>query len=344
VRKLFSLVGAIALVAIGLHAQAPLAGGSSSQVGLVVGSGNFFSPIVSDLDRAVAFYRDGLGFEVNGEPNNADANAPLRHMFGLPEAQIRWTVARPPAMRTGVEIVQIEKAARRPADRRIQDAGAFTLIVLVRDLDTAMRHLTAIGVPVISRGGTAVSFAPGAARGALVKDPDGHFVELFQPDPLPETATAATANVLGVRVRLTVGDVERSMRLYRDALGLQQNALGGFVSDRRVMDMLGLATGQYRLAASQVPGSGLTIEFIEFKGIDRRSVRAAIQDPGSTRMQLQVRDVDAAIAELAKAGGAVVSSGGTTVALPGRGGSTTNVAIVRDPDNLFLVLLQAPPR
>jgi hypothetical protein len=41
----------------------------------------------------------------------------------------------------------------------------------------------------------------------------------------------------------------------------------------------------------------------------------------------------------------VISSGGATVELPGRGGATTKVAIVRDPDNLFLVLLQAaaPP-
>jgi len=62
-------------------------------------------------------------------------------------------------------------------------------------------------------------------------------------------------------------------------------------------------------------------------------------------MQLQVRDVDAAIDALKAAGGTVVSTGGSTVELPGRGGATTKVAIVRDPNNLFLVLLQAaPPR
>jgi hypothetical protein len=60
-------------------------------------------------------------------------------------------------------------------------------------------------------------------------------------------------------------------------------------------------------------------------------------------MQMQVRDVDAAIASLKEAGGAVVSTGGSTVELPGRGGATTKVAIVRDPDNLFLVLIQAAP-
>jgi hypothetical protein len=32
------------------------------------------------------------------------------------------------------------------------------------------------------------------------------------------------------------------------------------------------------------------------------------------------------------------------VELPGRGGNTTKVAIVRDPNNLFLVLLQVAPQ
>src|SRR5512135_378601 len=87
-----------------------VASAAAAQSGLIVGSGNFFSPIVSDLDRAVAFYRDGIGLDVTGTPANADANAPLRNMFGLPDASLRWTVARPAAMRTGVELVEISKA------------------------------------------------------------------------------------------------------------------------------------------------------------------------------------------------------------------------------------------
>ena len=50
----------------------------------------------------------------------------------------------------------------------------------------------------------------------------------------------------------------------------------------------------------------LWIEFVEFKGVDRKAVRSNIQDPGSTRMQLQVRDVDAAVTLLKAAGGTVM--------------------------------------
>src|SRR5258708_37989854 len=119
----------VALLAVASVARA--------QSGLIVGSGNFSSPIVGDLDKAIAFYRDGLGLDITGQPSNADANPALRNMFGLPDAQLRWAIGRPPAMRTGVEIVEIKKAGGKPLERRIQDSGAFTLLVLLRDVDAA---------------------------------------------------------------------------------------------------------------------------------------------------------------------------------------------------------------
>ena len=338
-----------ALVATAAHAQAPASPAlpGPSPTGLVVGSGNFFSPIVSDLDRAVAFYRDGLGLDVQGAPANADTNPALRNMFGLPDAQLRWQIGRPAGMRSGVEIVEIKKAGGKGLERRLQDIGATTLIVLVRDLDSVFGRLKQLGAPVVTKGGAPL-FVPGGARksrAVIVQDPDGHFVELFQPDPLPEAPATPAPNVIEVRVRLSVADVERETRLYRDALGLAVRAPGEFAGQPTVLDMMGLPAGaQYRASMFTVPTTGLTFELIDFKGVERRVVRGNIQDPGSTRMQLQVRDVDATIAALTKAGGAVVSAGGTTVELPGRGGVTTKVAIVREPSNLFLVLIQAAPR
>ena len=317
-------------------AQAP------EPTGLIVGSGNFFSPIVSDLDKAIAFYRDALGLDIQGIPSNAEQNAPLRNMFGLPDAQLRWMVGRPPAMRTGVEIVEVKKADGKPVERRVQDPGAFTLIVLVRDIDAAFAKIKQAAAPVVTAGGRPI--AVGRAKAFVTKDPDGHFVEVAQLNPLPETTAPDTANVIGVRVRLTVDDAGRSMRQYQ-ALGLNGTMNVIFEKNDALMRLFGLKEdAQYRLAAMDVPTSGLKLEFIEYKGVDRKTVRANIQDPGSTRMQLQVRDVDATIDALKAAGGTVVSTGGNTVDLPGRGGATTKVAIVRDPNNLFLVLIQAAPR
>jgi catechol 2,3-dioxygenase-like lactoylglutathione lyase family enzyme len=340
------LTGAIVALSLGwAAAQAPTpAPAGPIPSGPVVGSGNFFSPIVGDLEKAIAFYRDGLGLDVVGTPSSAETNPALRNMFGLPDAQIRWTVGRPPAMRTGVEMVEIRNAGGKPADRRIQDPGAFTLIVVVRDVDAALARVRQLGAAIVTTGGAPVTFGNSPrVRAVIVRDPDGHFVQLTQPDMLPPATAPDPPNVIGVRVRLTVDDAEKAMRLYWDALGIRGLTPGLFNSDKAVLDLLGVKGGQYRLSTAQIPTSGLRLDFLDFKGVDRRAVRASIQDPGSTRLQLQVRDVDEAIAMLKRDGGAVVSTGGNTVELPGRGGTTTKVAIVRDPNNLFLVLLQAPP-
>ena len=77
--------------------------------GLVVGSGNFYSPIVANLEQAVAFYRDGIGFDVRGEPTNADANPQLMKMFGLPDARLRQQIGRAAPTPGGVEIVELSR-------------------------------------------------------------------------------------------------------------------------------------------------------------------------------------------------------------------------------------------
>jgi len=309
--------------------------------GLVVGSGNFFSPIVANLDRALTFYRDGVGLQVAGAPSNADTNVPLRHMFGLPDARLRWTVARVPSMMNGVEIVEITDSSARALGRRVQDAGAVMLLVTVSDADAAMQRMKMAGGTVVTTSGSPVTAgSTNKLRAVVVRDPDDHFIELLQPDPLP--AGSATG-VISARIRLTVDDLERAVRLYRDALGLQQVSISTFTNDRTGMELLGLpAGGEYRYATLQVPGSNLSIELIEFRGVDRQRVQGRIQDPGSTRLQLRVRDLDAAITAVVAGGGAVISTNAAPVELPAGRGAPIRGAMVRDPNNLFLVLIATP--
>ena len=106
------------------------------------------------------------------------------------------------------------------------------------------------------------------------------------------------------------------------------------------MAAFGVPGAEWRAAILEAPTTGLVFELIEFKGVGGRVVKGDIQDParrdptaGARRGRTMPRSSRPA---------ARWSAGGTTVELPGRGGATTKVAIVRDPDNLFLVLLQAP--
>jgi hypothetical protein len=87
-------------------------------------------------------------------------------MFGLPDAKIRWQIARPAA------IVEISSVPNRLAARRIQDPNAFTLIVLVRDVDEALARVTQAGAPIITRGGRPVKLASAASSGQSVPRAD----------------------------------------------------------------------------------------------------------------------------------------------------------------------------
>jgi catechol 2,3-dioxygenase-like lactoylglutathione lyase family enzyme len=315
--------------------------GFASAQGLIVGSGNFFSPIVSNLDAAVEFYRDGLGLDVQGAPGSTDDNPAIGNMFGLPDARIQWSIARTPAGGGGVEIVEISGANGQPLERRMQDPGAFTLIVFVRDLDATLSRVEALGAPVVSSGGEPVSvpFGEGATSIVVVKDPDGHFVEIVQSDEMP-TSQGIVDNVVSVRVRLTVENVEESIRLYTDVLGLELLNEPEWVDNSTVAQAFGIDGAEYRAGIMQVPASGLIFEVIDFRGIDRRQVRGGIQDPGSTRIQFLIHDVDAAVAAVEAVGGYVVSTGGQTMQLPVPG-SSIKVAIAREPDNLFLVMIES---
>ena len=170
-------------------------------------------------------------------------------------------------------------------------------------------------------------------------DPDGHFVELLQPSPIPDTTAAADSNIIGARVRITVADLEQTMKVYRDVLQIQPQ-IGNFGTNP-LLDLMGLKGAQLRLTTVQIPGSPLRLEFIELKDVSGTPIRPRLQDPGAARFQLRLRDIETTIARLKAAGFTVVSTGGEPATLQGG----VRAAIMPDPNGLFFVLMQAaPPR
>lgn len=337
VTKRFVIVVGVSLAAGLAHAQ-PAADPGAAPTSLLVSSNTFFGPIVANLDEAVAFYQDGIGFEVKGEPADADASAQLREMFGLRDMGLRWQIGRSPRIRGGVGVVEISSAGGVPLGRQIHDPGAFLLIVVVRDIDGTFTRLEQLGAPVVTRGGKPLD-THGGWRVVVVQDPAGHFVQLMQPPRLPAT----THNVLDVRLRYTVANLERSVALYRDALGLQVaiSATPDYNNEPTLIELLGLPQDtRWRYATFVVPTSGIEIELMEFKDA-RRPEPADIADPGATWMQLRVADVDAAVAEVTKAGGTFISTGGRVIDLAA-GSTRLKVGVARDPDDLFLVLVETP--
>jgi catechol 2,3-dioxygenase-like lactoylglutathione lyase family enzyme len=304
------------------------------------------SPIVENLDRAARFYHDLLGLDLVPTPPAGplpwDTDPGHLHLHGLPQARLRFIGARMPGVRCGVELVEFVDVDRRAVHRRLQDPGAVTLILLVRDIDAAFTRLKQAGVPVVSTGGAPINMSPtNKTRAIIVKDPDGHFVELAQVDPLPESTVSPASNIIGIRLRLTVEDVERTVAYYQKVLGVQA-AIRPFVNNRAVMSMTGLPEkAEYRLSQVQLPDSSLVLEFIEFKGLNsaRAPTPSRVQDPGSFRLQLTFRDIDATLATLKDAGNQPISTGGVPVRMT-FGSRPWRLAVVPDPSNLFLIVQQ----
>ena len=106
--------------------------------------------------------------------------------------------------------------------------------------------------------------------------------------------------------------------------------------------MLGLRDVEYRIATVRMPNSPLLLEFMELKGAPGTATRSRVQDPGSFRLQLNVRDIDAALAGITAAGSTVVSTNRAPVSMT-FGSRPWRLAVVPDPNNLFLVVQQPPP-
>jgi lactoylglutathione lyase len=289
------------------------------------------SPVVADLERSLHFYRDLLGFEPapQADPSAWDTRREVLNLHGLPKARLRSASLHIASTRCGIELVQFDRVDRHAVRRRMQDPGAVTLILLVRDIDSLFAKLKAAHVEIATTGGAPVTPSPTSkSRAVIVKDPDGHFVELAQLDPLPATSAPATSNVFDLRFRVTVNDLDEAVRYYRDGVGIEGKS-AAFSAGAGVMAMMGLpATVEYRVNMTTIPGSSLILEFLELKGLERRTRSARVQDPGSYRLQLSVDRIDSAVEGLRRVDGHVIST-------------SASHALAQDLNNVFLIL-QAP--
>jgi catechol 2,3-dioxygenase-like lactoylglutathione lyase family enzyme len=174
---------------------------------------------VTDLRRTHAWYRDGLGFTTAGGTNTFVG--PIASMVqGLPRAASTcwWLVDRQDFFQ--LELFQFRSPVARPlpADWRPCDIGYTMIGVHVDDLDATLARVTAEGTPPL----TEPIGEPGARR-ACVRDPEGVLIELREDDPRGPERRERPRPQIGPAVRsitLSVADLERSLRTFRDVLGL----------------------------------------------------------------------------------------------------------------------------
>ena len=355
-RRISVIVLMLGSVVIASRGQAPPAPPTPAQappaIAEVIGSGNF-SPMVADLDKTIAFYHDVIGMTLSANesirPLPWDTEVWHRDLHGLQGSPMRFATARFPGGRMGVEMVEQGSIERKPVLPRPQDPGAVTYILLVRDVDKMFAKVKQALAPVVTTGGAPIAVAAGASnsRAVIVKDPDGHYVEFLQLDPLPATAAPPDADLLGARLRITVADTDQTLRLYRDLFGLPFQA-GPLIADTALTALMGLRGAQVRLSIAEIPQSNLQLEFLEVRGGDRRPVRSRIEDPGSTRFQLSVRNLETAIKLIKSAGPSTIVSNTGRILQDGtwEKGPLERPGVrwltISDLNNIFLVLNDRP--
>jgi catechol 2,3-dioxygenase-like lactoylglutathione lyase family enzyme len=116
--------------------------------------------IVDDVDAAIAFYRDHLGFTVDMHP--APTFAMLSH------DGFRLLLSAPSAQGGGGQVL--------PDGRRPEPGGWNRFQIEVADLAADVERLRAAGVPLRSD----IIHGVGGDQ-VLVDDPSGNAVELFEP-------------------------------------------------------------------------------------------------------------------------------------------------------------------
>jgi lactoylglutathione lyase len=131
---------------------------------------------VSDMERALAFYCDLLGFRPLSELNVADALS--AKLLRLPEVDQRTVFVE----RDGVRLALF--ALRNPAPvnagrvRAMNETGMVALMLRVDDLDATLDKMRAAGVRVLDE--TRIQHPAYGSKLVFVTDPDGMLVELIE--------------------------------------------------------------------------------------------------------------------------------------------------------------------
>jgi len=252
--------------------------------------------------------------------------------------QSRYVALRVPGIALGVELIEykdIERKAQRP---HFVDPGAANIAMRVRDLDALFAKIEKVpGVTVLTAGGKPVTIETpnGSLHIVFLQDPDGFVLELIEADGAPAEAGAGPV-VAGTAFEPTVANSEESVRFYNELLGFNFTLGAAFNSNQEMAATAGAPGGSFRQSSATIPGTSMPMTLIEFKDIERNELSGRTQDPGTTVLQLLVRDVTALTTKLKDAGVPVVTTGGAPVEVaPG-----LKISIVRDPNKMLLELIE----
>ena len=137
--------------------------------------------MVWNTDASLKFYRDVLGMRVAGESeNHGTEQEHLNNVFG---ARLRITALRA-ASGPGIELLEYlapRDGRQFPLDEKANDLVHRQTILVAQDADAAGRNLASAKINFVSSGVVVnQNNQLGFSKALVVRDPDGHAIEVEQ--------------------------------------------------------------------------------------------------------------------------------------------------------------------
>jgi catechol 2,3-dioxygenase-like lactoylglutathione lyase family enzyme len=160
--------------AASVPADAPSAS-ADPPTGNVVGA--MMGLTVEDMDTAMRFWRDMLGFDLKGDPAFLTTPSAL-DLMGVPKGgSFRSVTGVVPGSKARIQMLEFKGMPRKPFSLRVPDPGASGMAIRVAAIGDLLARMKATGVRVISKNGELVNWSP-TLRNVFVKDPGGLNIEL----------------------------------------------------------------------------------------------------------------------------------------------------------------------
>ena len=139
--------------------------------------GSIMGLTVEDMDSAMKFWRDLLGFELSGD-RTFSTDPAILDLMGAPKgASFRSVFGVVPGSKARISMIEFKGMPRKPFSLRVPDPGSSGMAIRVAAIGDLLTRMKANGVRVISKDGELVNWSP-TLRNVFVKDPGGLNIEL----------------------------------------------------------------------------------------------------------------------------------------------------------------------
>lgn len=299
---------------------------------------------VSDMNRSIEFYSDVLKFQkISDVEVWGSEYEHLQGLFGL-----RMRVVR---MQLGDEIIELTeyltpKGRPIPVDAKSNDHWFQHIAIVVSDMDKAYQRLREFKVQHVSTAPQRIpdwNRVAAGIRAFYFRDPDNHNLEIIyfpsgKGDPRWQNPTENL--FLGIdHTAIVVSDTERSLKFYRDLLGLR--VAGESENYETEQEHLNNVFGARLRITGLRAASGPGIEFLEYlTPRDGHPTPVDIRSNDLTHWQttLETKNVETAFRQL-QAGKVTFVSSGVVGLSEGKLAFKKGV-LVRDPDGHAMLLVE----